>query len=341
LFFNVSDIFKKADGIKKVILALATKETVVTRSRSSIIELLNQLSTTCDPENFATTMFSQLQERILKFKNVFADVMDSASIYVELGSAEALLEFVKEIKHEENLNMIDSVEENVDSFIKAEVVSDFDLVRKLLKAPLQRDMNPLELLQHIRNLALNENKSYFGLNNNESKKAIKKVVNPQDWLLVVANRIRQCSENTYSLKDLYKRLSQKQELTKAIIARILKNGTYHFYKNEITDLYTVEVECYQEANTEKKKKYSEERLQDFKSSALLQVNSKNNQKNFSANYFEEANVAEDPLQLFLKLMALAGDIVNDLNSLKKLGHFNFRNWRCGGRSKHRSIGNTE
>jgi hypothetical protein len=267
----------------------------------------------CDPKCLHLTTLWTLMQEIRLFESTLSNYRTADDLYLELSRAEPLLLFSKDVAGETNLNLDDSVEHFGESAVGIGVVSDFDMVRHLLKEPLNslldgsQRMKLLPLLQQLSNVAMKivrDNPHPSSHSNDATDSA----------LLLVASRIKECNKHAYGLRSLYDQVSQRQELMKSIIISLLDSGTMH--------LFIRNGSCQMEAffhDADNQKTYSTERLLDFKGRALLHINS----NLIEAQGESSGSQLKKKLELFSLIISLAMESVNLLDSLLSLGHIKY------------------
>eukprot|EP01038_Epipyxis_sp_PR26KG_P006688 gene6688-9172_t len=154
----------------------------------------------------------EFNDSIINWQYCMGDDWESLiTIVVELGKAKELVDFVKVILEEKNFNLIDMVEEHSDSIIRAETVSEFDVVRRFLRPLLT---NPLEvnaerwiarLKVHIRDHAF----TIGGIH-------------------LLPGKINSCRLHANGLRDMFTSVANREASTKNLVSQILKNGVVSF-----------------------------------------------------------------------------------------------------------------
>jgi hypothetical protein len=260
----------------------------------------------CDLNYLEVTTLETLKNKILYFDSILKEFRGADDIFLELSRAEPLLEFSKEVAGETNLNLHDSVEHFGESAVGIGVVSDFDMVRHLLKEPLRlllEGTNRMDLISLLRHFSLMK----IALDHPHT-------ITDSNSVLLLASRIKECNKHAHGLRSLYNQVSQRQELMKSIIINLLESGTIHLFIQHGS--CQMEAFFFEEGN---KKIYSSKRLLDFKGRALLHINS---------NLIEyqgetSGNQLKGKLELFSQLISIAIESLNLLDSLLCLGHIKY------------------
>ena len=187
------------------------------------------------------------------------------------------------------------------------------MVRRVLNPCLKdQSLGDLALFQRIREQLLKESKSLGD----------KDVV-----LSIAAGRIHECAEHAHRLRDLYRRVTNRQELTKVIVGRLLHSGGFVFGRNQPDDsssCYTLYAQSLDAGGTNTM--YDMERLQDLKLRSLLRVNSSQKTKRGDDEEGEADAVVRQTLQVFLTVVDLAMDVLEKIINLERLGHFGYRDY---------------
>jgi len=198
-----------------------------------------------------------------------------------LSQSRDLLGFLKRILNEDLRNLIDSVEEHSDQYIRVDTVSDLILVQRELKALLTKPKN--------------HNTAHF----------VEQVVELSH--MQVTNQLipamENCSTQANALARLYDGLANRGEVTKEIIQNILRKGQFifSFYENRTV----IEVSYAQESS--KTVSYTAESLADFRSRALLISNSgKGRREDPSSTKNSSPEQLQEDMSRFVDLVDLAG-----------------------------------
>jgi hypothetical protein len=210
-----------------------------------------------DAEAAGAAVAGAVVEAVRAFRAHVEGVWDVMPLVVELAQCPALLDFAREIKDEQYLNLIDQVEEHGESFISAQTVSDLDVIRRLLRPVFRAGGGPGEgLLAGLRGAALAEAQGGGGAG---------------QWLGDVARRVGQCRQHVHGLRDMYRRMSNRQELTKATVARLLDHGSFRFARAEAATAGLYEVSVVWQNLDGNDQRLDASKLEDLKGRALLQV----------------------------------------------------------------------
>ena len=233
---------------------------------------------------------------------------DLAIIVSELADSRDLISLLQETAHDDVVIFIDAVEEHSDQTVSESEVSDFIEVHRFL-SPLVQDPphNPDEFLAKL--------KQRFA--------SLERLVGTG-----MAAKIKACSCSVHSLRNLYKNLANRGEMTKEIIANALSKGRYQVETNAEKQTFS--------ANWQFKLTYKDmdgsdrthnmADLQDFRSRALLIVNSETKQQSLAAAGItrESSNV---DLQQFIKQVDLLSEITRTGEELQCSGYPKFkRHW---------------
>ena len=230
---------------------------------------------------------------------------DLTNIISELADSRDLVKLLQETAHDDVVIFIDAVEEHSDQTVSESDVSDFIEVHRFL-SPLVQDPpdNPDEFLAKL--------KQRFG--------SLEKLVGTG-----MAAKIKACSCSVHSLRNLYKNLANRGEMTKEIIANALSKGCYQVETNPEPQAFG--------ANWQFKLTYKDmdgsdrthnmADLQDFRSRALLIVNSETKQQSLAAAGItrESSNVG---LQEFIKQVDLLSEITRTGEELQCSGYPKFK-----------------
>eukprot|EP01036_Dinobryon_divergens_P034712 gene34712-44894_t len=177
----------------------------------------------------------------------FESVMD---IIIELQAATDLVSFIKEIRNEKNFNMIDMVEEHSDSIIRAETVSEFDIIRRFIRPLIEyEDVPATNWLKILARAAQDE--AFGGI-----------------YRLPV--KINSCRLQSHGIRDMWNSVAKREESTKKTVHKLLQNGAITWCRIESSDFFIVVHSSNADGSIDRKDKSSFEEL---RSRALLLVNS--------------------------------------------------------------------
>ena len=229
---------------------------------------------------------------------------DLANIVSELADSRDLVGLLQETAHDDVVIFIDAVEEHSDQTVSESEVSDFIEVHQFL-SPLVQDPphNPDDFLAKLKQRFCSLEKLGTGM----------------------AAKIKECSCSVHSLRNLYKNLANRGEMTKEIIANALSKGRYQVETNEETLAFGSNWQfklTYKDMDGSDRT-HNMADLQDFRSRALLIVNSETKQQNLAAAGItrESSNV---DLQEFIKQVDLLSEITRTGEELQCSGYPKFK-----------------
>lgn len=127
---------------------------------------------------------------------------------------------------------------------------------------------------------------------------------------------------------LLQNVANREELTKAIVQRLLESGTFTFEAVKATSRhFQLTAECL--GADGKRQQYSEAKLEDLKGRALLQVNHHSTLQATMADASDEQDAADRRrLTRFIDAAQLAIGMARRLSSLHEEGHFDYRAFRA-------------
>lgn len=231
-------------------------------------------------------------------------------VVVQLAGAKELVEFVAEVADEDMRKLIDAVEEHSDTFVHESAVADFIAMKRFIGQLLcSRDGDAQSFL-------LNTLPPLIDMQNS-----------PQESL---SSKLMSCNENVYSLRSLYSKVANRGEVTRDVIKNAVLRGCYRFSINENGEFETGNMlNMFQKGRgvTE----YSLNQLHDYRSRALLMVNSSRSPVSQAAE--GHSYEVRDYVSEFIEQVNVVTSIVELGVELGDLGHFDYVGWECVVESK--------
>ena len=226
-------------------------------------------------------------------------------IFRTLQESSELISFMKETASEDI--RILAVEDHSDQFVWEATVLDLIDVHAFLCTFLREEpKNPLMLLDTVE-------KCYSKL---EKK-------------IEMAAKIKACSCNVNSLRDLYMNVANRGEMTKEIISNAVQKGCYLIKANS-NGSYDVQLSYRRLEGDSKETSYNMAELHDLRSRALLIVNTDKKQQKQRISDDCDATSASLNMSLstFIQQVETITDILNMVTSLRELGHPKFDESLC-------------
>jgi hypothetical protein len=147
-------------------------------------------------------------------------------------------------------------------------------------------------------------------------------VDAQDF----ANLLIECCENLTGLKRCYQAIAAKEEQTKETIGAIVQGGTWSF---KVISSQSAALLCDFKVNielSEDERVLPSATLLDYRSRALLYINSRQDGEEASTKEKEEAEEQSRMMRSFVDLLECANTISEGVSKLCALGHFSARNF---------------
>ncbi|XP_076077139.1 uncharacterized protein LOC143047776 [Mytilus galloprovincialis] len=202
----------------------------------------------------------------------------------------ALLDFLREVIDDDIRNLIDSVEEHSEQYVRESTVSDL--------IEIKRFFNPV----------LKEN---FKTNIGGLIQMLEKQAN-ESGIIQVRSKMFTCRENLHSLRALYRNVANRGEHTIELIDNIMQNGKFHFRlgkrKCDICVEYEPEKNGYSPTASD---------LGDLRSRALLIVNADKKKS------LENKDDRNEKIRKFIEIIDNVFEVRNMCIKLNHAGHFEY------------------
>ena len=226
------------------------------------------------------------------------------SIVLELAQSHDLVDLLIETANDDVVVFIDAVEEHSDQTVSESDVSDFIEVHRFI-SPVVQDLpdDPKEFFDNLHRRYVSLEKLKTGM----------------------AAKIKVCSCSVHSLKNLYNNLANRGEMTKEIIANALSKGFYNIEGGTDTQVFggsNWQFKLTYDTKYEVNRTYNMGELLDFRSRALLIMNSETKQQSLEAAGIarESSNV---DFQEFVKQVDFLSEITRFGEELQSSGHPKF------------------
>jgi len=241
--------------------------------------------------DFGNKPFEYVELIMNKTVELTGNIQDiTLQILSRIADSPSLLDFLKEIKHEDARNLIDAVEDISESHVQVGTVSAFieanAFVQKIFDSRKNNDVF-FQFLQSV-NECVKEHKSN---------------------VLNLPVKIQDCALNLHNLKSLYNNVANRGQHTKEIVQSILQKGTLKLSLDDLKSTI-VFIVTYEENN---KNILNEPTVIDMRSRALLLLNSDKESQQRNRVEFQE----------FVKLIDLCQNIRDTLQSLYTAGHIEY------------------
>ena len=225
-------------------------------------------------------------------RNLFNVNQDCWKLIKELSSADEFLSFLKKIAEHDIKNLINGVDDHSDErLIQEDTVSSLIQVKQFLFPLMNKNKNEgiagfLVALQHVikKNSTLGE-------------------------------KIALCNSSNMALRNMYKNISNRGEVTKENIKNAVLNGTYTFARDEKEDKCVVSLKYLSKSNV----KYNLNEILDLRGRALLIAKPKN-----TAIINEDAEASKKAMDQFVAQVDVAQELINVATMLMQMGHFGYR-----------------
>eukprot|EP01034_Spumella_vulgaris_P021951 gene21951-28030_t len=218
----------------------------------------------------------------------------------ELRGCGEVISFLYLLRPEKNVNLIDMVEENSDSIVRAETVAEFDAIRRAFRQLIlsDRERSPGTFLTDLTTSLL------VGI----------------DRDVGLAAKLHSCKSQIHSIRDIWFSVAKREESTKKLCRKINETGVAIWCRTEDSE-FSLVVTC---LNADHVLEYKDQvTVEELRSRALLLVNTVH--KAFGTAE-DEALAASDKEQLrtFIDIVTPAMQVTHALSELIKLGHFDFQ-----------------
>ncbi|CAG8727878.1 12026_t:CDS:1, partial [Acaulospora colombiana] len=234
------------------------------------------------------------------FNKYFSEV-DNASweLIKELSSAGEFIEFLRTIAEHDIKNMINGVEGTNERLIQEDTVSSLIQVKQFL-LPLLNDAGRLTTKKFLSKLcAISKSNSSLSI------------------------RVKVCVNNSSSLKNMYRNISNKGEVTVEKIMNSVKRGTYTFQKNK-DDSCTL---CLTYPTLQGEScNLNLSDLQDLRGRALL-ITKPGASNELNIGQADEEQFSKDLTDEFVTQVDLAQEILIVTSKLIQMGHLGHRNFK--------------
>lgn len=286
-------------------------------------------------------LMSELTELMINWRRTVADQcgqhcsFEALTDFVcELQHCGAVIAFVDEVKDEKDFNLMDMVEENADSAIRAETVAEFESIRRAL-TPLLRPT-----VQSIRAKAIPEAASGNNVRAvaqaaplQESAKVtlVSRLDTPEKMLREfsakllgsVTNttaKLHSCRHQIHGIKAIWNSVAQREESTKYVCHQLNREGTVAWERTDATGFHLLLSCPLGGSRTEVKDKHA---IEDLRSRALLLVNSAGKATE-SPSEIDRSEADKLAMRAFIDAAGVAMQVTELLSELTNLGHFRYQ-----------------
>ncbi|PKC14796.1 hypothetical protein RhiirA5_495093 [Rhizophagus irregularis] len=232
-------------------------------------------------------------------KNLSNVNQDCWKMIKELSNADDFIGFLKEIAEHDIKNLINGVDDLSDErLIQEDTVSSLIQVKQFL-LPLMNKKNKMKDIASFLD-------------------ALSNVVKKNSTL---GEKTALCSSNNMALRNMYKNISNRGEVTKEKIKNAVLNGTYTFARDEKED------ECFVTLNYISKTNvmmYNINEILDLRGRALL-IAKPNINENDIIN-LKDGKISKNIMDEFVVQVDIVQEIINVLSMLIQMGHFDYRNF---------------
>ncbi|CAG8447095.1 15140_t:CDS:10 [Dentiscutata erythropus] len=276
-----------------------------------VITFSNSLS----DENLALGNLQKKIGDILKQFKQLKLLEDFWSIIKEMACSKECINFLQELVGHDLKNLINGADDHSDErLIQEDTVSTFIQVKQILE--------PL--------LSKNEDTAQLAVD-----KFIKSLVDIIKTNTSLASKLRLCNAHTQALKNMYKNISNRGEVTKEKIFYAVTKGVYSFMRIENDEYKCTATLSYPSNNMRdgdtKSTKYAFSDLQDLRGRALLiakaPVDTKMLDENNMVNEITSSHMTEFVIQV-----DISQQIIHVSSQLVELGHFGYRDFKASTRS---------
>ncbi|KAF0485179.1 e3 ubiquitin-protein ligase [Gigaspora margarita] len=237
------------------------------------------------------------------------------SIIKEMACSKECINFLQELVGHDLKNLINGADDHSDErLIQEDTVSTFIQVKQILE--------PL--------LSKNEDTAQLAVD-----KFVKSLVDIIKTNTSLDSKLRLCNAHTQALKNMYKNISKRGEVTKEKIFYAVTKGAYSFMRIENDEYRCTATLSYQSNNIRdgdaKLTKYAFSDLQDLRGRALLIAKAP-----VDTNMLDENNMVNEikssHMNEFVIQVDISQQIIDVSSQLVELGHFGYRDFKASTRS---------
>lgn len=135
------------------------------------------------------TRVADMMRAVRALREGLAGVWDAMPLYTELAACSTLLELVRSMVGEDSLFLVNAVEEHGEALVRADTVSSFDAIRRVLTPVFRGEVGGDGLLAALS--AIRE------------RAVVQDGMDVEASLRHMAGRARMCAEHAHALRDLY------------------------------------------------------------------------------------------------------------------------------------------
>ncbi|RIA89917.1 hypothetical protein C1645_805996 [Glomus cerebriforme] len=218
----------------------------------------------------------------------------------ELSNADEFIGFLKEIAEHDIKNLINGVDDHSDErLIQEDTVSSLIQVKQFLL--------PLMNKNKTEDIA-----SFLGSLSNVLKKNS-----------TLGQKIALCNSSNMALRNMYKNISNRGEVTKEKIKNAVRNGSYTFRRDKKEDKCSVSLKYVSKTSkSEVTMTYDINEILDLRGRALLIAKPKISGNDIIDDNDEE--MSKNLMDEFVIQVDIAQEIINIVSMLMQLGHFDYR-----------------
>ncbi|GBB90017.1 hypothetical protein RclHR1_01690002 [Rhizophagus clarus] len=228
-------------------------------------------------------------------RNLSSVNQDCWKLIKELSNADDFISFLKEIAEHDIKNLINGVDDHSDErLIQEDTVSSLIQVKQFL-LPLM-NKNKMDIANFL-----------IALSNVIKKNS------------TLGEKIALCSSSNMALRNMYKNISNRGEVTKEKIKNAVLDGTYTFARDEKEDKCTVSLKYVSKTSKTNVMTYNMNEILDLRGRALLIAKPK-----ISESDVKEAEKSKIVMDEFVVQVDIAQEIINVVSMLMQMGHFNYR-----------------
>ncbi|RIA99608.1 hypothetical protein C1645_849990 [Glomus cerebriforme] len=228
------------------------------------------------------------------FSNVNQDCW---KLIKELSNADDFINFLKEIAEHDIKNLINGVDDHSDErLIQEDTVSSLIQVKQFL-LPLMNKKNKMRDITSFLDALLN-------------------IIKKNSTL---GERIALCNSSNMALRNMYKNISNRGEVTKEKIKNAVFNGTYTFARDKREDKCVISLKYISKSNV---MTYNINEILDLRGRALLIAKPKINENDIINDRDEE--ISKKVMDEFVIQVEIAQEIIGIVSMLMQMGHFDYR-----------------
>ncbi|RIA81638.1 hypothetical protein C1645_547708 [Glomus cerebriforme] len=229
---------------------------------------------------------------------------DCWKLLKELSSADDFISFLKEIAEHDIKNLINGVDDHSDErLIQEDTVTSLIQVKQFLLPLMNKNSKMRDIAGFL--------------------DALSNVIKKNSTL---GEKIALCNSSNMALRNMYKNISNRGEVTKEKIMNAVLDGTYTFARDKKEDKCIVSLKYVSRTSKSTKTNvmmYNIHEILDLRGRALLIAKPNKIRENDIMNYKDE-ETSKNVMDEFVVQVDIAQEIIDIVSMLMQMGHFEYR-----------------